>query len=234
MFTLRNHIYTFSYNSFSVIIHGLLSLFQTNHLCHRRRRFIRTFWLYGILLTICSHLLCIHWHCAFFSYTILTHWSSQIIPTNSIHVYPIIKSQTISLLIYSIHFFHTGIFHIYFQNLFIPTSFLIYGHISIQTRISFLNQYNFFHTVWLYHRHRLFVQTHKTFSWSLHFIPITCFLHILRILSHTSLYHINNYRSIQTYILFIIPSTFFHTLSFIHFDNIDLDQICISYIYSYL
>ena len=37
------------------------------------------------------------------------------------------------------------------------------------------------------------------------------FSHILRILSHTSLYHINNYRSIQTYILFIIPSTFFHT-----------------------
>ena len=105
-----------------------------------------------------------------------------------------------------------------------PTSFLIYGHISIQTWILFLNLYNFFHaniicldldysfhTVWLYHRHRLFSQTHKTFSWPLHVIPIIYFSHILRILSHTSLYHINNYRSIQTYILFIIPSTFFHT-----------------------
>lgn len=127
--------------------------------------------------------------------------------------------------------FHTGILHIYIQNLFTPTSFLIYGHISIQTCLSFLNLYKFFqtniicldfnysfHTVWLYHRHRLFSQTHKTFSLPLHFIPIICFLHILRILSHTSLYHINNYRSIQTYIIHNSIYVLSH-FSFMHFDK---------------
>ena len=42
------------------------------------------------------------------------------------------------------------------------------------------------------------------------------FLHILRILSHTSLYHINNYRSIQTYIihnsLYVLSHFIFYAL----------------------